>query len=210
MQSVFATSSMPPPSVPFRRRVGFGPQLKINNVIVRAESRNNLPLTPRPPPPPTLPVKKSPTRSPPQSLPEKLSNIILSPIMAPKALLEEIWGIVTGTNKAIAFFNASKGFVCGGIVWVVMVFTAVGIAVIRSCNIFSAYVKGKDEKKDLGASFLSTSLFVGDLDLRVNDSQLRQVFMTMGRVISVRVCRDMSTGHSLGYGYVNYGNITDG
>ncbi|KAI9153556.1 hypothetical protein LWI28_013026 [Acer negundo] len=52
---------------------------------------------------------------------------------------------------------------------------------------------------------LSSSFYVGDLDFRVTDSQLYRVFNEMGGV----VYRDMSTGRSLGYGYVNYNNITD-
>ncbi|KAK4834382.1 hypothetical protein QYF36_021742 [Acer negundo] len=56
---------------------------------------------------------------------------------------------------------------------------------------------------------LSSSFYVGDLDFRVSDSQLYRVFNEMGRVVSVGVCMDMSTGRSLGYGYVNYNNITD-
>ncbi|KAK3188013.1 hypothetical protein Dsin_027574 [Dipteronia sinensis] len=141
---------MPPPSVPFRLRVGFGQQLKINNVIVRAEGRKNLPLVSQPPPPPNLPLKKSPTRSPPQ-------KGFSSTIKAPKAFFCDIQAIDVG-----------------------------------------------------GTPFLSSSLCVGDIDFRVTNSQLRRVFMKMGRVVSVRVCREMSIGRSLGYGYVNYGNITDG
>ncbi|KAK1395814.1 putative polyadenylate-binding protein 8-like [Heracleum sosnowskyi] len=56
----------------------------------------------------------------------------------------------------------------------------------------------------------TTSLFVGDLESNVTDSQLYDLFNQVGQVVSVRVCRDLSTGRSLGYGYVNYSNQQDG
>ncbi|OVA11248.1 RNA recognition motif domain [Macleaya cordata] len=60
-----------------------------------------------------------------------------------------------------------------------------------------------------GNQFQSTSLYVGDLELNVTDSQLYDMFSQLGAVVSVRVCRDLSTRRSLGYGYVNYSNTQD-
>ncbi|XP_047325343.1 polyadenylate-binding protein 2-like [Impatiens glandulifera] len=60
-----------------------------------------------------------------------------------------------------------------------------------------------------GTQFGTTSLYVGDLDMNVTDSQLYDLFNQVGQVVSVRVCRDLSTRFSLGYGYVNYSSASD-
>lgn len=61
-----------------------------------------------------------------------------------------------------------------------------------------------------GNQFVTTSLYVGDLESGVTDSQLYDLFNQVGQVVTVRVCRDLTTRRSLGYGYVNYSNSNDG
>ncbi|KAG5044682.1 hypothetical protein JHK86_014088 [Glycine max] len=51
-----------------------------------------------------------------------------------------------------------------------------------------------------GNQFVMTSLYVRDLDPNVMDAQLYDLVNQLGQVVSVRVCRDLTSRRSLGGG----------
>jgi polyadenylate-binding protein len=53
------------------------------------------------------------------------------------------------------------------------------------------------------------SIYVGDLDATINEPQLVELFKSFGTILNVRVCRDIITQRSLGYGYVNFDSHED-
>lgn len=58
------------------------------------------------------------------------------------------------------------------------------------------------------AQLMMTSLYVGDLDFNITDTDLFDRFKPYN-VVSVRICRDIPSQRSLGYGYLNFANPQD-
>lgn len=55
-----------------------------------------------------------------------------------------------------------------------------------------------------------TALYVGDLDAEVSEEDLVRSLGNFGTIVSIRVCRDRSSGKSLRYAYVNFSSKLSG
>nr|UXY87303.1 polyadenylate-binding protein [Cryptomonas sp.] len=53
------------------------------------------------------------------------------------------------------------------------------------------------------------SLYIGDLSENIKEIDLYEIFSRIGKVYSLKVCRDFISGKSLGYGYVNFHKVKD-
>ena len=53
---------------------------------------------------------------------------------------------------------------------------------------------------------MSNKLYIGNLSYTVNDDQLTQLFSQAGKVLTVKIIIDHSTGRSKGFGFVEMSN----
>lgn len=53
---------------------------------------------------------------------------------------------------------------------------------------------------------MKNKLFIGSLDYSVTDSQLEELFATVGKVLSAKVIVDRYTGQGKGFGFVEMEN----
>ncbi|HMS23809.1 MAG TPA: RNA-binding protein [Candidatus Saccharibacteria bacterium] len=53
---------------------------------------------------------------------------------------------------------------------------------------------------------MATNLFVGSLSWNVTDDQLKELFETVGKVVSAKVITDRDTNRSKGFGFVEMGS----
>ena len=53
---------------------------------------------------------------------------------------------------------------------------------------------------------MTNKLFIGSLDYSVTDSQLEELFSTIGKVLSAKVIVDRDTGQGKGFGFVEMEN----
>ncbi|KAI8343637.1 hypothetical protein BC941DRAFT_388851 [Chlamydoabsidia padenii] len=56
----------------------------------------------------------------------------------------------------------------------------------------------------------TTSLYVGELDLSVDEATLRNTFCPLAPMGNIHLCRDAITNKSLGYAYIDFGGDTKG
>lgn len=67
--------------------------------------------------------------------------------------------------------------------------------------------KGKDgnqEKKEVVFKYPKSKIFVGGLDFRLTNEELKQHFSEFGEIESAVILKDINTGQSRGFGFVTF------
>lgn len=68
---------------------------------------------------------------------------------------------------------------------------------------------GFERKNTTLESKPTVALFIGDLHKRVTEDVLETYFSKYNSLVSTKICKDSSSGESLGYGYLNFSKQED-
>ncbi|RQW61527.1 RNA recognition motif domain-containing protein [Vibrio viridaestus] len=90
----------------------------------------------------------------------------------------------------VVFLNIEVSHVLSYVVGVVLTFLAVALT--------SKSSKGESSNSSLG----TTTLYVGNLPYKANESHVKNLFADYGEVFAVRLMKDKKTGKRRGFGFV--------
>ena len=62
----------------------------------------------------------------------------------------------------------------------------------------------KNRIQNLSVENENSSLYIGDLSSKVTENDILYIFSKMSGLLYVKICRDVFSKKSLGYGYINF------
>ena len=65
-------------------------------------------------------------------------------------------------------------------------------------------VEGGREKKEVIFKYPKSKIFVGGLDFKLTNEDLKQHFLQFGEIESAVILKDINTGQSRGFGFVTF------
>lgn len=75
-------------------------------------------------------------------------------------------------------------------------------------KLYGKPIKVNKASQDKRTQDVGANIFVGNLDLEVDEKLLYETFSNFGMVISTKITRDAEDGASKGHGFVSYDNFT--
>jgi splicing factor 3B subunit 4 len=81
------------------------------------------------------------------------------------------------------------------------------IKIMHMIKLFGRPIHVNKASQDKRTQEVGANLFVGNLNLDVDEKTLRDVFCAFGIVLSTKVMRDPESGESKNYGFVSYDNF---
>ena len=79
---------------------------------------------------------------------------------------------------------------------------AAGAVLAGLAIIIASSGKSNSSQSAADEAFATTTLYVGNLPYRANETTIRTLFSEQGRVVSVRLMKDKHTGKRRGFGFV--------